>query len=273
MLFRLGAFLSRHIPFLKRALRRLLYEYLSSREQADHWTCMNYGYAGPDTESATMKLDPQLEPERYCLQLYHHVVNGVDIVGKDVLEVGSGRGGGAAFLHGLHVPRSYTGLDYSTNAIRFCQQRFEKDGLRFLHGDAEDIPFPADSFDVVVNIESSHCYRSMKDFLAGVVRVLRPGGHLLFADFRHGRDVQSLEQQFHQSGLNVIELRDITPAILSGLELDRDRKEQLIRELAPAWLVDSVKVFAGNEKSNAVKGFISGRSRYLSATLQRPPVE
>ncbi|QDU31359.1 Phthiotriol/phenolphthiotriol dimycocerosates methyltransferase [Anatilimnocola aggregata] len=56
------------------------------------------------------------------------------------------------------------------------------EGLSFVVGDAENLPFEDDTFDAVVNVESSHCYRSDPAFLAQVRRVLRTGGHVLFAD-------------------------------------------------------------------------------------------
>ena len=49
-------------------------------------------------------------------------------------------------------------------------------------GDAESLPFGDEMFDAVVNVESSHCYGSTPAFLAQVKRVLRCGGHFLFAD-------------------------------------------------------------------------------------------
>ena len=44
--------------------------------------------------------------------------------------------------------------------------------------------FPIDSYDAVVNVEASHLYPDVPRFLAEVARVLRPGGHFLYADFR-----------------------------------------------------------------------------------------
>ena len=63
------------------------------------WRLMNYGYA-PLTDDTPLVLDPADEPDRYALQLYYFVASAGALQGKDVLEVGSGRGGGAVFLHG-----------------------------------------------------------------------------------------------------------------------------------------------------------------------------
>ena len=51
-------------------------------------------------------------------------------------------------------------------------------------GNAIDLPFSDSSFDAVISIEASHRYPSFETFLREVRRVLRPGGHFMFADMR-----------------------------------------------------------------------------------------
>ena len=90
-----------------------------------------------------------------------------------MLEVGSGRGGGASYLSRYLRPRSVTGLDLSQKAVDLCNRHRKAPGLAFTRGDAQSMPFADSSFDAVVNIESSHCYPSMGKFLSEVHRVLR----------------------------------------------------------------------------------------------------
>ena len=54
-----------------------------------------------------------------------------------------------------------------------------------MQGDAQNLPFPDESFDAVINVEASHIYPNFERFLGEVARVLRPGGHFLYADFRN----------------------------------------------------------------------------------------
>ena len=56
---------------------------------------MNYGYHSPELD---LNLSEEDNIERYPIQLYHFVTSHVDIKGKNVLEVGSGRGGGASYI-------------------------------------------------------------------------------------------------------------------------------------------------------------------------------
>ena len=270
MVYQVGAWLSRNVPFLRRWIRRLWYEGLAKWVKDREWTVMNFGFAELESDGALIPLEPALEPERYCLQLYHHVVGDIKLNGRDVLEVGCGRGGGAAWLHRTRRPGSYTAMDFSRHTIRFCQGRFQEDGLIFAYGDAESIPFLENSFDVVINVESSHCYQSMVTFLANVKRVLRPGGYFLFTDFRHGREVGTLRRQLDQSGLVMHREQDITHNIIHGLELDCHRKQAFIKAIAPRMLLNASQDFVGGENSYIWKALTSGRSRYLSAVLQHP---
>ena len=93
-----------------------------------------------------------------------------------------GRGGGCAYLARYRQPAAVLGIDISPRAIAFCRRIHLVPGLSFRPGDAEALPCPAEAFDVVLNVESSHCYGSMPTFLNEVFRVLVPGGYFLWAD-------------------------------------------------------------------------------------------
>ncbi len=86
---------------LKRLAVWLLYDYMArTYSQADR-TTMNYGYAVLPGEDGRAAVDPTIQ-EHLSLQLYMRVVTsgarGGAWCGLDVLEIGSGRGGGAAYL-------------------------------------------------------------------------------------------------------------------------------------------------------------------------------
>ena len=68
--------------------------------------------------------------------------------------------------------------------------------LSFKVGDSENIPLEKSSVDIVINVESSHCYGSFSGFLKEVSRVLRPGGRFLFCDFRPSEEIKPLLSEF-----------------------------------------------------------------------------
>ncbi len=98
------------------------------------------------------------EPD-LLIQLYHHVASATELLGREVLEAGSGRGGGAmTSAPAITVPARLTGVDFSPGSGgRFSSSRHAGvANVSFLAGDAEALPFPDASFDIVINVESSH---------------------------------------------------------------------------------------------------------------------
>ena len=232
-------------PPARRALWRWWYEKWAQKVGAGEWTFMNYGFAWPDREKGP-ELQAEDEPDRFCAQLYHRVVTPGNLSEKEVLEVGSGRGGGAAFLVRHHDPASLTAVDFSPKAVTFCQSRHRLANLLFQVGDAEHLPFPNESFDAVVNVESSHCYGSVPAFLAEVTRVLRPGGCFLFADLREAPEMAALNQQLRDlRGMLILETEDLTPQVAAALSSDHGRKEQMITKLIPPSQRPMFREFAG----------------------------
>jgi ubiquinone/menaquinone biosynthesis C-methylase UbiE len=256
-------------PTIGRVFVRLWYQVITPFDSARAMTFMNYGYADPDGADR-LELDPADEVNRYCIQLYHHLTRAVDIAGRDVLEVGCGRGGGSDFIARYLKPRSVTGLDLAHKAVSFCTSHYTAPGLNWVQGDAEALKFPDESFDVVINVESSHYYRSMARFLSEVRRVLRPGGHLLLVDFRSRRDVPRWRAQFDTSGLEVIREETITPNIFRALALDNQRKLDLIHGHVP-WLFRKVfKEFASTQGTATWESFRQSHWEYLSFILRKP---
>ena len=103
------------------AIGKIQYEYLSRMIREGNMLFMNYGWADLYPEAEKILLNDNDEKNRYCIQLYHRVCGTVDFKDKDVLEVGSGRGGGASYIMRYLLPKSMTGVDIAANAIHFCK--------------------------------------------------------------------------------------------------------------------------------------------------------
>ncbi|MBL8097727.1 MAG: class I SAM-dependent methyltransferase, partial [Anaerolineales bacterium] len=146
----LNKILFQRFPKLKSWLTRLQYEYVSTLVKDKGAVFMNFGYTSHHQGTETLELHPEDEYHRYPLQLYHHVAKHVEWKNVEALEVSSGRGGGAHFIMRYFKPKSYIGVDFSQRAIDFCRNTYQIDGLHFQHGNAEDLKFPDNTFDVVV---------------------------------------------------------------------------------------------------------------------------
>ena len=270
MLTRIIALARRISPGMNQTLVRLWYHYLAVADKEAHLLFMNYGYADLQPGAEALALSEVDERNRYCIQLYHHVAGALDLQGLDVLEVGCGRGGGASYIMRSLQPHSLIGIDSSAKAIAFCNRHYSMPGLSFLHGNAEALPFAESTFDVIVNVESSHCYRSMESFLHEAFRVLRPNGYFLFADFRHEEHIEALRQQFLQCGFALLNEERITLNVLEALQRDNTRKLALIHQKVPRILEKQVQEFAATRGTKAYEAFRTGERDYRSFLLQKP---
>ena len=99
---------------------------------------MDYGYHSHDPLPLG-EHDPNF---RYAVQLYHFITSLADIQDQRVLEVGSGNGGGADYVFRTFSPHSFLGIDICFANVRFSNDHFQREGLEFRYGDAEQLPLP-----------------------------------------------------------------------------------------------------------------------------------
>lgn len=217
-----------------------------------------------------LPLPPEDERNRRCIQLYHHVAALGDLRGKDVLEVSCGHGGGAAYLARTFIPKAYTGLDLNRSGIEFCRRRHAERGLRFLQGDASNLPFESAKFDAVINVEASHCYPSFERFLSEVSRVLRPGGELLYADFRFSDGFEKWDAALAGCPLEILAEGRIHAEVLKGMDLNSERSLGLVQRLLPLPLQSLGRDFAGVQGSRIHRSLASGEISYRSYRLVKP---
>lgn len=202
------------------------------------------------------------EPDRFPIQLYHRTATQVDLAGKQVLEVSCGHGGGASYLMQTLHPASYTGLDLNTVGIDFCRKRHNLRGLDFVQGNAECLPFPDQSFDAVINVEAAINYQNVPLFFAEVQRVLRPGGHFLYADIRYADEIAAWEAQLANIPMRLASELVINAEVMRGLEKNRFF-DQITRRLPDIALLRGIaNDYAGGSGSLIYRRLQSGEASY-----------
>jgi ubiquinone/menaquinone biosynthesis C-methylase UbiE len=235
---------------------------LVTRVSAGELLLLNNGYE--EDPPMALPLSASDEPDRFGLQLYHRTATQADLRGKRVLEVGCGHGGGASYLVRTLGPASYTGLDVNADGIAFCQKRHNLPGLEFLAGDAENLPFPDQSFDAVINVESSHCYLDFPGFLVEVARVLRPGGHFLYADARHSYEIAPWQAALATGPMRMLAQRNISAEVARGLERNLQHSIDVVvyKRILPAFLHASVDTIVGANHMRFCRDLHSGTTSY-----------
>ena len=263
--------MTRQSPRLRRSLWRRLFDFLAGNyKDVGWWRYMNYGFAPLEPADQAPELAAEDAPDRYAINLYHHVATRVPVQGCDVLEVGCGRGGGSSYIARYPGPRRMVGIDISRNAIEFCSRIHAAANLEYRYGDAESLPFADGTFDVVVNVESSFCYGSFDGFVAEVARVLRPGGHLLLADIRLAEEVADLDAALQRSALTVVDRRDITANVVEALVRDSDRRAGAKGDRVARPLRGLFDTFLGVEGTRIPVHLRQRDMIYLSYCLRKP---
>jgi SAM-dependent methyltransferase len=210
-------------------LHRAVYEFGLSEEGIRRMPFLNLGYhPAADENAGTIALSGDLARFQCNLNLYTQALGGIRLGGRDVVEIGSGRGGGAAALARHHEPRSYIAIDGCRKQVDLCRTLYPH--VQFMHGNACALPLPDASADVVLNVESSHCYSDLDAFVAEVRRVLRPGGVFCLTDIvydkaRIVRYFELLHQHFQ-----VQRQVDVTSNVVSCLEAHGE--QQLVNWIA-----------------------------------------
>jgi ubiquinone/menaquinone biosynthesis C-methylase UbiE len=124
-----------------------------------------------------------LELERHRYTVYAPwmptLMEFADHRGRDVLEIGGGTGTDLAQFaaHGAAV----TDLDLSAGHLDLAEENFRLRGLqgRFMHHDAEGLPFEDNSFDVVYSNGVLHHTPNTVRVISEIARVLRPSGRVI----------------------------------------------------------------------------------------------
>ncbi len=246
-----------------RTFWRFTYDWLASREQ-DSFTVMNLGYA-----SETETPEPGTDPEDYCLALYRRVAGGVDLQGRSLLEVGCGRAGGLAHVKQHFAPGAVTGIDLSKRAVALASERTAQlPDFTIVQGDALSLPFVPASFDVVMNIESSHCYPSRPEFFAEVYRVLRVGGHFLYTDFFHIDSSPDVREMLADAGFEICKEEDISANVVLAMRLDEPRRLGLL-DRVPRVFHRPLRHFVGATGTLGYRGFSEGWLKYRNFILKR----
>jgi ubiquinone/menaquinone biosynthesis C-methylase UbiE len=194
---------------------------------------MNHGYLPAKNDSRSFPiLKPDFANWQNQANLYFHLFdfakNRLACLATgtcDVLDVGCGRGSGIVLLKENFGLRNAIGIDINPLQIDFCRKRHVNTGVEFLVGNAMQMPIASESVDVVLNIESSHCYESFPKFLAEVGRVLRPNGLLLMADNRVKAigEMLAIQAAFLNSELRLLYKEDLTVRVQEACKIDAEK--------------------------------------------------
>jgi SAM-dependent methyltransferase len=210
----------------------------------DFWSRGQPGFRFSKAEVGTLEFFREVEEHRYALE--PHIPEVVDFPGwrdRDVLDAGCG-----IATDGLQFARGgarYTGLDASPVAIDLARKRFELETEcgDFVIGSVTELPFPAETFDLVYSHGVIHHVPDTQRAVDEFHRVLRPGGTALVMLYHRG----SLNYRFtimvvRRALATGLLLPGMSSAVarLTGESLELlDAHRQLLKSHGPRYLTDA----------------------------------
>lgn len=145
-------------------------------------------------------------------KLRQHAIDQADIqTGESVLDIGCGTGtlaievqrrlGGTGHIFGIDPGPEQVARARSKAARRTLP-------INFQIGTIEQLAFPDQTFDVVFSVIMMHHLpnRIKRQGFTEIVRVLKPGGRLIIADFKHPKQRHDQATHFHAGGSSVDDL-------------------------------------------------------------------
>lgn len=119
----------------------------------------------------------EVEPDLYNEHFARYAFATRLARGRRVLDIACGTGYGTAEL--ASVARAAAGADVSEEAVSYAQQHYQAANLSFHTGPAEALPFPDQSFDLIVAFEVIEHLADARALLSEARRVMAPGGQFI----------------------------------------------------------------------------------------------
>jgi ubiquinone/menaquinone biosynthesis C-methylase UbiE len=142
------------------------------------------------TQSYYDRFSPSYERERH--RGYHRLIDDLELelvrrygTGRDIFEAGCGTG--LLLAEAARVGRSAVGLDLSRGMLERARER----GLSIVQGSLTQVPLPDACVDLVYSMKVLAHVPAIREAIAELARITRPGGHLLL-EFYNPRSLRYL---------------------------------------------------------------------------------
>lgn len=151
--------------------------------------------------------------------LHRYAVAMEYVVGKIVLDIACGEGYGTAMLSS--VAKSVFGVDISSQAITYAQEKYHNDRIEFKIGSCTEIPLYKHSVDIVVSFETIEHHDQHEAMMIEIKRVLKPGGILIISspDKHNYSEVPGYNNPFHIKELYYEEFKELLETYFQNVKM------------------------------------------------------
>lgn len=194
---------------------------------------------------------PKNDPQRMGKEAYRRLTAFPEVENfikssehVNILEVGCGTGAGANLTSYLHPNSHYVALDMQAQAIETCNrlhahEREEnvRGKLQCVQANGMNLPFPANSFDVVIISEThiaeyGHLTEEDLIILDQLQYVLKPGGYFSWGNALVTSTWGKIEEHMeNHPDWEILQVNDVTEEAVAARENDFDRVEKYVADI------------------------------------------
>lgn len=206
--------------FIYRGLREI------SKKHGVRITTNNYGYYPTEIDAH----------DKYQLQMYDeyaHLLEKEDV--EQVLEIGSGAGGGLMHMQSRLPLVNFTGLDRCKEAVRTCKYFLgEQQKSVKLYTNINDILADGTKFDAIVSVETGISIQP--DIFDAIHQLLNDNGVFISYDNCNVHKLYGVTRSIECHGFKIEFFKDITANVFKACELDTPRRLEIMEKYLPVHL-------------------------------------
>ncbi|CAF0842950.1 unnamed protein product [Adineta steineri] len=250
-------------------LSLLWYEQISNvYKNVNELQFMNWGYAD---------LDEHIDENAgyYSKKLYEQVLANVTLTDQNILEVGCGRGAGAAWCVRAYASRSYVGTDPSRDIINLCQQCYSTiPQLSFMIADPKThLPFQNESMNVVLSIETINIFdeiEAVTRFVNEITRVLTPNGYFLWCGLCDVDGSSVLVDYLTANSAFIMKEKiNITRNVLHALDIQHNSRADFIERYIQPADQEYCRLLAGLPGTQLYNNMQQGHAEYYRVIFRK----
>lgn len=141
--------------------------------------------------------------------LHRYAIANDFVEGKVILDIASGEGYGSYILSNKAL--EVIGVDIDIESVQNAKEKYLKDNLRFIVGNADNIPVESNSIDIVVSFETIEHHDKHEEMFLEIKRVLKDDGILIMSspDKKYYSDLTGQYNPFHVKELYFKEFKEL----------------------------------------------------------------
>tara|TARA_R100000005_G_C4998981_1_gene205623 strand:- start:75 stop:836 length:762 start_codon:yes stop_codon:yes gene_type:complete len=178
-------------------------------------------------------------PFKYHLVSYEKLIEGHDLRGKRIIELGSGFGTGLNYLNNKYN-LDILGIDNQPEFVQFARKNFKD---RFMLEDfIKPLNLKSESADVVLMSDSYHTMYDYKKFYIHLNDLLPEDGILIMSDFFIKNSIHQTKKIFENYGFEMISQQNITENVIKSMEYDIDSLQDMFKNVSKEALTSYIRI-------------------------------